>query len=166
MPLWTTNKAFALAGIALICASFLPGPNAKSRCWLGMLGYSLAAIHTFASLILFSPVAYPKFYDTDDTLNLIGQISMLGGVLSLACFTVSAVTSLAGIRDALSAENWRKWQRIGALGLTTALIHVAVMAIPSLSMVSGWFPLPSITLIGTALLMVTLLYRVFGRKST
>jgi len=176
LPLWTTNKALATAGLALICVSYwiarLRSPGIWA-CWTGMLGYGLAAMHTLASLMLMSPGYYRKFYDAASLgLNWTGSISMLAGVVALACFTCAAITSVAGVREWLSQDEFRRWQQVGVWGLYLTLIHVFVMGIVSFLPQDiahwlqpkhwprlGFLPLPSITLLSTLMILATIWMR-------
>ncbi len=182
LPLWTTNKAMALGGLGLICSSYWSARLTARNywpCWLGMLGYALAAMHTLSSLLLFSPGNYRKFFDEASLrLNWVGEMSMLCGVISLACFTCAAVTSLAGIRDWLTSEEWRGWQKVGCWGLYFTLGHVLVMGLQGLQPYDfghwlnppNWprlagIPMPPITLISVLILLATVGFRWFRRRS-
>jgi DMSO/TMAO reductase YedYZ heme-binding membrane subunit len=149
LPLLISNKAIALASVALIAAAYALGP--LSRWWprifercrplrkqLGLLGFGLAAVHGIASLLLFSPANYPKFFAADGSLNLTGELSMLFGVLGFFVFAIVAITSLPGMENVMSPKRWRLVQRLGYPALLLVLGHVLVMGLEGWLKPAGW----------------------------
>lgn len=84
-PLFFANKAISLSAVFFIAMSSLIGNafkiyagNHPKRLVLikfcGLIGFSLAAIHAFMALLLFTPEYYPKLFGSDGRLNLIGCV--------------------------------------------------------------------------------------------
>lgn len=171
-PLFIANKAISLAAVVFIAASYLIGKtlrvytdDAVRRLVLikfcGLMGFSLAAIHTFMALLLFSPDYYPKFFHEAGRLNLVGELSMGFGVLSLWFLSLTAVASLPFMSDAIGVERWQRGQRMGYVCLALVAGHVLVMGL------SGWFAphgwpgyLPPISLLGFIVAMAPLLVKL------
>jgi hypothetical protein len=92
-PFFIMNKGLCLAAFVLLTLNFslgplknlgLPVPNRwlLSRKALGMSGFLLVLIHALMSFLLFRPAVYQQFFEANDTLNLVGGLSMLAGVLA------------------------------------------------------------------------------------
>ena len=172
IPLFITNKVFALSGTILIGLSFLLGP--LTRFWphtfeqklylrkpLGVFGFGIAALHSFISLALLSPAYYGKFFLESGKLNLIGETSLLFGALALFIFSVVSLTSIPAIAAHLTPEQWKSVQRLGYLAYAFVLVHVVVMGF------RGWFESASylygfisISLISALFIIAVLLFRL------
>lgn len=172
LPLFISNKAIALASVVFIALSYFLGPLARfwpgrivpllgTRKFFGLLGFGLAAIHGLLSLLLFTPANYPKFFSIDGTLNLVGELSMLFGVLAFLVFAAVAVTALPGVAISLQEQRWQAVQRMGYAGLLLVLLHVAVMGYEGWSNPSAWpGGLLPISLIAAIVIACTLLLRI------
>jgi len=158
-PLFIANKGASLAAVFFIATSYLIGKtirvyegNAEKRLILikfcGLIGFSLASIHTLMSLLLLSPHYYPKFFLESGKMNLTGELSIVFGVLSLWCLAVTAITSLPFMYEAVGAERWQRGQRIGYLSLALAGAHVLVMGFSGWLAPGGWHGgLPPVSLV-------------------
>jgi DMSO/TMAO reductase YedYZ heme-binding membrane subunit len=170
-PLYIVNKIFSISGIFFLALSYsvtklkwlrLGDRNSKMRFakFSGLAGFSLAAMHVFISMIIISPEYYPKFY-SDSMLNLKGELSMLMGVLSIYCFSIPAIATIPFMQETVGIKKWQKRQRIGYLGLLTALLHGAIMGF------SGWLEvhewpgyLPPITMLCVVIAAVPLILKL------
>ena len=160
VPLYITNKAFALTAVVLIACSYAVGkairlhPEDKERRialvkYLGLMGFSLAAMHGVMSMTMLSPVYYEKFYVETGKLSLLGELSVLFGVLSLWCLTIPAITSLPFMDDHLGRARWRRMQQMGYAALALNCGHLVAMGATGWFDVSTWpGSLPPITLLG------------------
>lgn len=83
-------------------------------------------MHVLVSFLLISSAYYPTFYD-GPKMNLIGDLSLLAGILSLGCLAIPMVTTLPGMFEHLGAERWLRSQRMGYLGLALVSAHLLVM---------------------------------------
>ena len=92
-PMFILNKGISLSAFILLACNFGFGPlnnlgikipegwlNARKS--IGMTGFLLALIHALMSFMLFSPAVYGKFFVEDDTLTMLGGLSMLAGIIA------------------------------------------------------------------------------------
>ena len=149
LPLFISNKAISLSAVMFIALSYLLGPLARFwtkaivpllglRQFFGLLGFGLAAMHGLVSLLLFTPANYPKFFLLDGTLNLIGELSMMFGILAFFIFAAVALTSIPHVAQSMSAKHWQVVQRLGYFGLVLVLFHVLVMGYEGWMQPSSW----------------------------
>jgi len=171
-PLFIANKAFSLAAVFLIAASYCigklvhrydndPGKRLVLIKFCGLMGFSLAAMHAFMALLLFSPAYYPKFFHDTGRLNLVGELSMVLGVMSLWCLAITAITSLPFMYDAVGADRWQRGQRLGYMSLFLAAGHTLVMGWSGWLVPAGWpGALPPISLVAFIVATVPLLTKL------
>ena len=175
-PLYIANKAISLAAVVFIAMSYMIGKLFKvydsdpdKRLILikfcGLMGFSLAAIHALMALLLFTPEYYPKMYAVGGKLNLTGELSMAFGVLSFWCLSVSAITSLPFMYEAVGADRWKRGQRMGYLCLALAGAHVLVMGFAGWLKPAGWHGhLPPISLVAFIVVLIALLVKIGSSK--
>lgn len=171
-PLFIVNKAISLSAVFFIATSYLIGKtirvyesdHAKRLILIkfcGLIGFSLAGIHAFMALLIFSPEYYPKLFEVQGRLNLTGELSMLFGVISLWCLSITAITSLPFMYDAVGADRWKRGQRMGYFCLALVGGHLVVMGFTGWLKPSGWQGyLPPISLIALIAAAVPLLVRL------
>lgn len=139
-PLFTANNAISLAAVVFIATSYLIGKTIRRYesdpakrliliKYCGLVGISLAAIHAFMAMLLFTPSYYPKMFEAEGRLNYTGELGMAFGVISLWCLTITAITSLPFMYEAVGADRWKRGQRMGYVCLALAGGHVFVMGI-------------------------------------
>jgi DMSO/TMAO reductase YedYZ heme-binding membrane subunit len=174
LPLFISNKGIALASVVFIALSFILGPLTKFwpqtfarfqplRKYFGLLGFGLGAIHAVMSLLIFSPAYYPKFFTQTGNLNLIGELSMLFGVLGFFIFLIVALTSIGAIQKTMRYETWLTVQRTGYLAFFFILLHVFVMGFEGWQKPETWpGGLLPISLVAFIIIAVTLLIRVIA----
>lgn len=172
LPLFISNKALSLSAVVLIALSYGLGsfshffPRVFSgllagRKFFGLAGFSLASVHALISLIIFSPSYYPKFFAENGQLNVIGEFSMLFGVLSFFVFTIVAVSSIPTIAERLGTERFISIQRTGYLGLVLVFFHVLTMGYEGWLVPAGWpGGLLPISLIAATCIAMVLLVRL------
>lgn len=175
-PAYIVNKVLTISGVFLLAVSYASGKLNILRIkdqskqiqfvkFSGLAGFSLNAMHAFISLILISPAYYPKFY-TGDMLNLTGELSMIMGVFSLYCFAIPAITTIPFMQEAVGIRKWQQGQRMGYLGLFTALLHVAFMGFAGWIDVEKWpGHMPPITLLGALLVLAPLFLKITKERS-
>lgn len=168
-PLYISNKAIALASVMFIALSYTLGSLAffwphlfertlPARKFFGLFGFALAATHALISLLIFTPLYYPKFFEATGKLNLSGELSLLFGIISLILFSIVAVTSIPSIGKSLGREQWLFFQHIGYWGMLAIAGHVFVMGFSGWLNVSGWpGGLPPISLIAFTIATAALL---------
>ena len=171
-PLYIANKGCSLAAVFLIAGSYLIGkvlkiyerePD-KRRILIkfcGLMGFSLAGIHAFMSLLIVSPYYYPRFFQDGHKMNLTGELSLLLGVLSLWCISITAITSLPVMYNAMGADRWHRGQRMGYCALTLAAGHVLVMGFSGWLSPAGWPGiLPPVSLLAFIAAVIPLLVKL------
>lgn len=181
LPLYVSNKAISLSAVIFIVLSYALGhlarfwpqtfvPALVFRKFFGLFGFGLAAVHGLISLLIFSPAYYPKFFLETGNLNLIGELSMLFGVLAFFVFVIVAIFSIPSISILVTQENWLRIQRVGYLGLLLVFFHVFVMGFQGWLKPEGWpgglLPISMIAAIAVALaLLLKLAAIVIPRKT-
>ncbi|HEY5934343.1 MAG TPA: hypothetical protein VIU61_06910, partial [Kofleriaceae bacterium] len=76
---------------------------------------------------MLSPVSYGKLYDRVGKLTFEGGLVVLGGVLTLFALVIPAITSAKLVRESMTADSWRRAQKLGVTALAVAIAHVAVL---------------------------------------
>jgi len=176
-PLFVANKAISLAAVFFIGTSYLVGKTLRvydsepeRRIVLikfcGLMGFSMAVTHAFMSLLLFSPQYYPNLFGHGDKLNLTGELSMVFGVIALWCLSITAITSLPFMYDAIGADRWRRGQRMGYATLALVSGHVFVMGFSGWLKPTGWHGyLPPISLVAFIAACIPLLVKILQNLS-
>lgn len=172
--LFIANKALALAATLLIGLSFLLGPLARFsprafvprlhlRKPLGLFGFALASVHALLSLILLTAARYPKFFDADGAVNLIGEGVILSGALAFLIFAVVALASVPSIAARMGDMRWKSVQRLGYLAYFFVLLHVVIMGFSGWLQASSYrFGLISISLIAALAIVLVLSLRALA----
>lgn len=172
VPLYISNKAMAFSATILIGLSFLLGPLARFfpgvfvkhlqlRKSVGLFGFGLASVHAIASLILFDPSYYPRFFLESGKLTWIGESTMLFGILAFVIFGVVSISSLPDVAARMGADKWKTIQRLGYLAYILVLLHVALMGYGGWFRASSWeYGMASITLVASAFIVFVLLLRI------
>lgn len=120
----------------------------------------MAAIHALIALLLFSPEYYPKFFDITGRLNVTGELSMLFGILSLWCLSVTAITSLPFMIEAVGVDRWKRGQRLGYISLLISGGHVLVMGLTGWLNPVDWHGyLPPVSLVSFSTVLFVMLVR-------
>lgn len=167
IPLYITNKSVALTATILIGLSFLLGPLTRFwpkkfehqlylRKYLGVFGFSIAALHAIMSLMLFSSSYYPKYFDTvTGKMTLGGESAVLFGILAFLIFSAIAVTSLPSVEEKMQPAQWKSVQRLGYLAFFFVLLHVAVLGY------KGWLNSESYSYGLISISLITALFIIF-----
>jgi hypothetical protein len=164
LPLWTLNKAAAMTSLAMFAMALVIGvrkgsPEARfSAAAMGRLGFHLALGHSIASIVLFRPVEFPRFFHQSGALTFSTVYSITAGLIALLLFRKLA--GGAGSDDASTA-------RRGMVRLALVLTAIHTFGL-------GWFVwlepsrwpngLVPLTLIGVCMAAVATLvsFRVAG----
>ncbi|MHC8865246.1 hypothetical protein ACYVVI_08720 [Arenicellales bacterium IMCC57338] len=175
LPLFILNKALALAAVFFISMSYVVGKLIKTYSsdppkqlilvkFCGLMGFSMAALHALMALLLFSPEYYPKFFEITGQLNITGELSMLFGILSLWCLSVTAITSLPFMIEAVGVDRWKRGQRLGYVSLLISGGHVLVMGLTGWLTPAGWHGyLPPVSLVAFSVVLLVLLVKIVNR---
>lgn len=172
LPFFISNKAISLSAVAFIALSYALGslarffpkifvPTLTMRKFFGLFGFGLASFHSLMSTLIFTPVYYSKFFITTGKLSLVGELSMIFGILSFFVFACVAISSIPGIIKPTEQEKWFTVQRIGFLGLVTIFFHVFIMGIEGWLKPAGWpGGLLPISLVAAIIVTLTLLLKI------
>ncbi len=169
-PLYILNKAFSISGLSFLALSYVNSKTdllklgqedlrKKISRFTGLMGLSLAGIHTILSLIIFNPGYFPKLFE-ETTMNLQGELTMLFGALGLYLFIIPALAVFPADKKSTGMKKWRKRQRTGYWGLLAVFFHVTVMGYKGWLNIEGWPGyLPPITLLAAIIAVFPLLLR-------
>ncbi len=81
-PLYTTNKVFAVVGLAgLVSSRLAAGRERRQR--YGFAGLWCTTVHVLMSLLLMTPNYFGKFYSKSGQFTWQTELSMAGGVLGV-----------------------------------------------------------------------------------
>jgi len=149
LPLFISNKAISLSAVVFIALSYAFGslarfwpktfaPALNLRKFFGLLGFGLATLHGLISLLIFTPAYYPKFFLTSGKLNLVGELSMLFGILAFFVFALVAISSIPAVVKSMDRQRWLAVQRFGYFGLILVFFHVFVMGSEGWLKPAGW----------------------------
>lgn len=174
IPFFISNKVFALSSVIIIGLSFVLGPLAKFwpqtfvpklylRKSLGVFGFGTAAVHAVISSSIISPAYYPDFFDAAGKINLIGETTLLFGILAFSIFLIVAVSSIPAIEEKMGMERWKSVQRFGYLAYFLVLLHVGVMDFKDWSDPEAYkYLLIPISLIASLFIIFVFLVRIFA----
>ena len=170
-PLYILNKASSISGIFFLAMSYA---NSKidllrlgneelrklfSR-FAGLMGLSLAGIHTVISIIILNPAYFPKFFD-GNVMNLKGEAAIFAGVLGLYLFILPGIAAMPGYKQFSGMIKWQKKQRAGYWGLFAILLHTSIMGFQGWWDVKGWPGyMPPITLLGAIIAFIPLFLKL------
>lgn len=142
-PLFILNKVVSLAAVFFIGASYLIGKivrwyddDPKLRLvvikFCGLLGFFLATIHAFMSVMLMTPSYFGKYFEANGKMNVQGELGMAVGILALFFLLSPAITTLPMMPKALGGWRWKRTQRVGYLALLLVSVHVVALGL------KGW----------------------------
>ena len=157
LPLFVMNKAVSFAAIIYITTYLMLEKKNHHELSTKIRKYAtnLVFIHLTISLIILTPSYYQKFFD-GEKFNLIGQLSLLVGVVALGLMNSLRFTKI--LRSKASATFFRKFGTELLLFLIS--LHLFIMGY------KGWFTpcewpggLPPITLLAFVVSTIPLFIR-------
>jgi len=92
--------------------------------YFGTIGFILAALHIFVSLMLLNSIRFPYLFKTASVFNFYGEMTIFFGVISIGLFLMPAITSITSVKLAMGANSWKKYQQIGYFALLALIFHV------------------------------------------
>jgi len=142
-PLFILNKTTSLAAVIFVACSYLIGKvirwhddNKALRLvvikFCGLMGFFLAGIHAFMSVMLMNPAYFAKYFEAGGQMNLLGELGMAVGVVALFFLMSPAITTLPMMPKALGGQRWKRTQRVGYLSLILVVVHLVVLGL------KGW----------------------------
>lgn len=164
LPLWISNKAFAMTATILVAYSFCASKN-KPRKEIGILGFYIAIIHAIISLIILNPSYFAKFFSDDGKLNFTGELSMLAGIISFSLLLIAVYKSYPAVTEEAEVD-LKLVHQLVLWGIVLNLVHLAVMGVPGWLKVADWpGMLPPITLVSFVISMIFLMKRLLRAKN-
>ena len=177
IPLLILDKSIAFTGLFLVGFSLVSGPLArlypgrfrallKSRRCVGLSGFYFSCFHVLLAMILLRPAYYPKFFNSDGSLNFIGELSMLAGLVAAGVLSVLAFTSYTTFKQAWSHSAWKKLHIYGGNAvLMFVAVHLIAMGWKSWVDFAHWpNGLPPITLVSVLVVSLVFAIRWTGGK--
>ncbi|MGI9530533.1 hypothetical protein [Lutimonas sp.] len=176
LAFFTLNKGVALCAFILLTFNFSFGPlynlgmkipdsylNARKA--LGMSGFLLALIHVLMSFLLFKPEVYTQFFGGDETLSLVGGLSMLGGVIAFVVLWGYNLSFQTHLRDDEKFIQFITSRNFLLTAMLFSLIHVFFMGYSGWLRPNDWHGgLPPISLISFVFFLCMYVINLFGRK--
>jgi len=176
LPFYILNKGLSLAAFALLTLNFSLGPLNNlgfpvpkgwlmARKALGMTGFLLVLIHALMSFLAFRPAVYHQFFEANDTLNLVGGLSMLAGVLSFVIlwgYNLSFQTFLSEDHVFITFITSR---RFILFALVFGGLHLLFMGYQGWMNPAGWHGgLPPISLVAFTIFAIGYVVNLLGRE--
>jgi len=180
VPLQITNKAVCWTAIWGFSLSMLPGTLARllsfiqhkslrnkpywlcrfleMRKHIGLLSLWFLVLHIIISLTLLSPAYYFWLYETnssDSAMNVIGETSLLFGVLGAGLYLILGACSLPSVKSEMTSKQWQiVFGPLAWSALVCSVLHAMVMGVktwhypglPGNSLLSALIPLITIAL--------------------
>lgn len=176
LAFFTLNKGIALCAFILLTFNFSFGPlnnlgfkipdsylNARKA--LGMTGFLFALIHVLMSFLLFTPQVYRQFFGADDTLSLVGGLSMLGGVLAFVVLWGYNLSFQTHLREDEKFIQFITSRNFLLIAMLFSLIHVFFMGYKGWAKPADWHGgLPPISLVSFVFFLCMYVINLFGRK--
>lgn len=175
-PFFILNKGISLAGFLLLTLNFAIGPlknlgvnvhegwlNARKA--IGLTGFLYILIHVLMSLILFKAEVYGKFFEENGMLTLMGELSMLGGIIAFILlwgYNLSFQTYMREDKEFIKFISSRKFLLIAML---FSIVHLFFMGYEGWLNTSAWQAgLPPISLLSFAFFAIGYGINLAGRK--
>ena len=170
-PLFILNKTTSLAAVIFVACSYLIGKiirwhddNKSLRLvvikFCGLVGFFLAGIHAFMSVMLMNPAYFGKYFDAGGRMNLQGELGMAVGVVALFFLMSPAITTLPMMPKALGGWRWKRTQRVGYLALILVVVHLVALGVRGWLAPGRWTAgLPPISLIAVIAALIPLVVK-------
>jgi len=175
-PFFILNKGISLSAFILLTLNFGLGPlnnlgvkvsegwlNARKS--LGMTGFLLVLIHALISFLLFTPVVYAKFFETDGSLTLLAGLSMLGGVLAFVVLWAYNLSFQTFLREDQAYIRFLTSRKFLLTAMLLGAVHLFFMGYKGWLNPSDWHGgLPPVSLVAFAFFAAGYVVNLFGRK--
>ena len=176
LPFFISNKAISLAGFVLLSLNFTLGPiknlgvnipddwlNARQA--LGISGFLLILIHALISFMLFNPEILPIFFQENETISLIGGVSMLGGILGFVVLWAYNLSFQTHMREDKAFIAFITSRRFLLIAMLFTMVHIFFMGYQGWMNPSGWHGnLPPISLVAFSIFVISYVINLVGRK--
>ena len=175
-PFFILNKAISLSAFILLVINFSLGPLINlgvklpegwlnSRSVLGIFSFMLVILHTFMSLMLFSPRIYSKFFEADGTLTFSAGMSMLGGIIALLVLWIYNLSFKTHLRDNERLISFLTSRKFLLTAILFGGIHLFFMGYGGWMNPSGWHGgIPPVSLVAFVFFVFGYVVNLFGRE--
>ena len=175
-PFYILNKGLCLAAFVVLTLNFSLGPLNKlgfpvpqgwlmARKALGMTGFLLVLIHALMSFLLFRPAVYQQFFEANDTLNLVGGLSMLAGVLGFVILWGYNLSFQTFLREDHAFIAFITSRRFMLFALILGGLHLFFMGYQGWLNPAGWHGgLPPISLVAFTIFAIGYAINLVGRE--
>ena len=175
-PFFILNKGLSLAAFVLLILNFslgplknlgfpVPGGWLVARKALGMTGFLLVLIHALMSFLLFRPSVYHQFFLENETLSLVGGLSMLAGVLAFVILWGYNLSFQTFLREDHAFIAFITSRRFMLIALLLGGLHLLIMGYQGWLKPEGWHGgLPPISLVAFTIYAVGYVINLFGRE--
>jgi hypothetical protein len=176
LPFFILNKGLSLAAFVLLTLNFSLGPLNNlgfpvpkgwllARKALGMSGFLLVLIHALMSFLLFRPSVYHQFFGANDTLNLVGGLSMLAGVLAFAILWGYNLSFQTFLREDQAFITFITSRRFMLIALVLGGLHLLFMGFQGWLKPEVWHGgLPPISMVAFTFFAIGYGINLFGRE--
>jgi DMSO/TMAO reductase YedYZ heme-binding membrane subunit len=176
LPFFILNKGLSLAAFVLLTLNFSLGPLNNlgfpvpkgwllARKALGMSGFLLVLIHALMSFLLFRPSVYHQFFGANDTLNLVGGLSMLAGVLAFVILWGYNLSFQTFLREDHAFIAFITSRRFMLFALVLGGLHLFFMGYQGWLKPEGWHGgLPPISLVAFTIFAIGYGINLLGRE--
>lgn len=176
LPFFILNKGLSLAAFVLLTLNFSLGPLNNlgfpvPKVWLlarkalGMSGFLLVLIHALMSFLLFRPSVYHQFFGANDTLNLVGGLSMLAGVLAFVILWGYNLSFQTFLREDHAFIAFITSRRFMLFALVLGGLHLFFMGYQGWLKPEGWHGgLPPISLVAFTISAIGYGINLLGRE--
>ncbi len=138
IPLYITNKAFAWSASTLIVINFIIIPLSdwnnsiisklkSKRPEIANSALIFSFLHIIISLVLFHREYFNNFFNSENTLSLAGELSMLSGLFTF----IVLVLFFVNVQNMLSFQSFLDYfisgKRVGLVLLILLVIHISSM---------------------------------------
>jgi DMSO/TMAO reductase YedYZ heme-binding membrane subunit len=176
LPFFIFNKGLSLAAFVLLTLNFSLGPLNNlgfpvpkgwllARKALGMSGFLLVLIHALMSFLLFRPSVYQQFFGANDTLNLVGGLSMLAGVLAFVILWGYNLSFQTFLREDQAFITFITSRRFMLIALVLGGLHLLFMGFQGWLKPEGWHGgLPPISMVAFTFFAIGYGINLFGRE--
>lgn len=176
LAFFTLNKGISLSAFVILSFNFSFGPLnnlgikvpegfLSARKALGMTGFLLVLIHGFMSFLIFKPHIYAQFFLENNTLSLVGGLSMMGGILAcivLWGYNLSFQTSMKEDKKFIQFITSRKFLLTAML---FSAVHLYFMGYKGWTTPEHWHGgLPPISLVSFVIFVLMYVINLLGRK--
>ncbi len=162
LPLYVTNKSFALSAVILICISTLKNEKfgRDFSIYLNTAGYLLGLTHLLISTTILNPTYFPDLF-AKEKLSVLGEMGLLFGIFTFIIFTFLIIFSVTRDYYRNLFKQIFTINFLNLVALTFLSAHALLIGIKNWPAPQTWPGfLPPISLLGFIASSITILKRL------